>query len=153
MKRRVALSALSSQLHPPLKIPEHTYSIEWINGTRTCPTRRTTAKVFKVERRGYMRQHIFVLITFRTFLRFAWLRCRSRLCAGGIPSRAASSASATALALLRASDIDIGHVAFVVFGCPSESTTGLDSPRSYAAVRTTVSTIQRKHNPTISPTP
>lgn len=124
------LSALSSQLHPPLQIPEHTYSIERIDGTRTCPTRRTgtTAKVFKVERRGYMRQYLFVLITFRTFLRhgFAWLRRRSRLCAGGIPSRA-SSASATALALLRASDIDIGHVAFVVFGCPF--TTSLDSPQ------------------------
>jgi hypothetical protein len=71
-----------------------------------------------------MQGYLSVPITFRTFPRFAWLRRRSRLCAGGIHSRA-SSASATALVLLRASDIDIGHVAVVVFECPF--TMSLDS--------------------------
>ena len=66
---------------------QYTYSIERIDGTRTCPTRRTTAMVFKVERHGYTQQYLFVIITFRTILRFAQLRRRSRLCArGGIPS-------------------------------------------------------------------
>jgi hypothetical protein len=35
----MSLPAPSSQLHPPLQIPEHTVSVEQVNGTRTCLTR------------------------------------------------------------------------------------------------------------------
>jgi len=54
-----------------------------------------------------------------SFLRFAWLRRRSHLCAKEIPSHTVS-ASAPALALLTALENDIGDlVTFVVFDVPS----------------------------------
>jgi len=76
MKHRVALSALSSQLHPPLQIP----SIPSTASNRStvdapAPSARHRHGL-KLERPGYTQQYLFALITFRTgiFLRFGWLR-------------------------------------------------------------------------------
>ena len=53
-KRRESLSAPTSHLHPPSKVPKHTDSIERIDSTRTRRlTRSTTALIPKVERPGH----------------------------------------------------------------------------------------------------
>jgi hypothetical protein len=121
---RMSSSASSSHLHPPPKVPEHTDNIERIDSTRNRRITGSTITVIheaEVERLRYTQLRLFLLLVFLTLLRIARLRRRRGLRSECIPSRA-FSVMAEALALLRASETDIGEKDddgdVVLFGVP-----------------------------------